>query len=62
MVVAADQNAFIFSEHPTTDGFAQEAQRRLTIPLGCQQEVHRSVAPALSTARYEYFHTPLTLT
>ena len=24
-----------------TDGFAQKAQRRFTVPLGCQQEVHR---------------------
>jgi hypothetical protein len=24
-----------------TNGLAKEAQRRFTIPLGCQQEVHR---------------------
>jgi hypothetical protein len=38
------------------EGFAQNAQRRFTIPLGCQQEA--PVAPALLTMRYKYFHAP----
>ena len=43
----------------TTDGFAQETQRRFTIPSGCQQEVHRG-AGLIDHAIH--FHAPLTFT
>ena len=42
------------------DRLAQEPSCGFAIPLGGQQE--STVAPALSTARYKYFHAPLTRT
>jgi hypothetical protein len=42
------------------DYLAQESQRSFAIPFGGQQKIYRSTG--LSTARYRYFHAPLTRT